>query len=316
MKEPFIITTPSSRYFAELISKKLGIQIQELKTKHFPGGEQYHRILNEDRFAFVNRDIIFVTSTDTDENIETLYRCGCALQKFGARKIIFVIPFLGYSTMERGVKPNEIVSLKTTIRKFSIIPEASRGNYFLMMDLHVSSTVHFFEGNARPFELYAEPELTKAIKGIIKPDFDNLIFASADLGRPYWVKAYANKFNTKMAFVDKTRFEDDTEVFAVIGNVTGKDVIIYDDMTRSGGTLIKASDAYLKEGAKSVSAVLSHAAFDKIEVANLLDQSALKRIVMTNTHPMSQEPIIPFSDKLHAVDVSSVFTDVISQILE
>lgn len=316
MKEPLIITTEGSRYFAQLISNQLGIDIQELKTKHFPGGELYHRFLSDNRLEFLNRDIILVTSTDTDENIETLYRCGCALQKFGAHKLIFVIPFLGYSTMERGVKPNEVVALKTQTRRFSAIPQASSGNFFLMMDLHVSGTVHYFEGDARPFELYAEPVLTKAIEEIIAPDFNNLIFASADLGRPYWVKAYANKFKAKMAFVDKTRFENNTEVFAVIGNVEDKDVIIYDDMTRSGGTLIHAAQAYLNEGARSVSAVLSHGAFDNIGVAKLLDESPLKRIVMTNTHPMSQQPIIPFSDKIYAVDVSPIFADVIRQIIE
>lgn len=315
MKEPLIVTTESSRYFAELISKQLGIEIQEVKKKYFAGGELYHRFLNENRFAFLNREIVLVTSTNTDENIETLYRYGCALQKFGASKLIFVVPFLGYSTMERAVKPNEIISLKTFARKMSFIPQAPGGNYFLMMDLHVDTTPQFFEGNINPFQLYAEPVITKAIKEVIAPDFNNLVIASADLGRPYWVKTYANMFNAKMAFVDKTRFEDNTEVFAVIGSVEGKDVIIYDDMTRSGGTLINAGNAYLKEGAISVSAVLSHAAFDNIQVADLLDKSPLRTIITTNTHPMSQEPIIPFSDKIHALDVSSVFTDVISQIL-
>ncbi len=314
-KEPVIVTTQGSRYFAELISKQSGIPILEIKSKYFPGGELYHRFLEDNRFYFLKRDVIIVTATDTDESIESLYRFGCALSMLGSEQRIFVVPFLGYSTMERAVKPNEIVSLKTQMRKFSSIPRASR-NYFLLMDLHVSSTIHFFEGDTVRFELYAEPTLTKGITDIIQPDFDNLIFASADLGRPNWVKAYAKKFGTKMAFVDKTRFEDNTEVYAVIGDVMGKDVIIYDDMTRSGGTLMNASQAYLDNGAKSVSAVLSHCAFDNIEVAELLDKSPLKKIVTTNSHPMSQDPIIPFSDKIHAEDVSPIFCGIISQILE
>ena len=116
--------------------------------------------------------------------------------------------------------------------------------------------------------------------------------ASADLGRAKWVETFASFFGTDIAFIQKKRDGSKTSAQRVIGEVTDKHVIIYDDMTRSGGTLIKAAELYLKSGAKSVSVALSHLALNNKAVAQTLIDSQIKFIVSTNSHPASQWPII------------------------
>ena len=114
----------------------------------------------------------------------------------------------------------------------------------------------------------------QAINNLSLPS-GTFMFASADLGRPKWygssyylsksrffirVEAFANAYGTDIAFVRKSRKFTETVVENVIGEVNGKHVIIYDDMTRSGGTLMHAADAYMTRGALSVTAVISHLA--------------------------------------------------------
>ena len=101
----------------------------------------------------------------------------------------------------------------------------------------------------------------------------------------------------------------------VIGDVKGKHVIIYDDMTRSASSLIQAAEAYLERGASSVFAVLSHLALNSEAIADLLEKSPIRRIISTNSHPMSQSLKVKTSQKFIIKDVSPLFADAISKTL-
>jgi len=97
---------------------------------------------------------------------------------------------MGYSTMERAVLPGEVVSAKTNICMMSSIPSTGLGNVFLFLDLHVQGLLHYFEGPCVRVELYAEEVLVNGVKSL---GLEKFMFASADLGRPKWVrKLYLN----------------------------------------------------------------------------------------------------------------------------
>lgn len=181
----------------------------------------------------------------------------------------------------------------------------------------MSGLVHYFEGDCRAFELYAQDALADGISrecfntgAVIRP-----VFATADLGRTKWVESYANQFGTTMAFARKTRNDEETEVHEIIGDVIGKDVIIYDDMTRSSGSLVKAAEAYKKSLARSVSAVLSHLALNNEGVISKLRKWPFRKVITTNTHPMSHSEFARGWEELAVVDVSPVFTEKIKQIV-
>ncbi len=306
MRGPIMISTPGSAYFAEGIARQLPARIMGVERKTFSGGEHYRRLLTDDRLAFLGRDVILVASTVTDDDLNELYRIASAVAKYGARRLIFVIPFFGYSTMERAVKPGEIVTAKVIARQLSQLPQGDLRSCFLMLDLHVSGMVHYFEGECLRSELYAEGLLMEGIRDLGLPDF---MFGTADLGRPAWVETFAKTFKTSLALVRKTRSFETTEVQNVIGDVAGRNVIINDDMVRSGGTLIDAAEAYLEKGAQAVYAVLSHFAANDAATIQRLGKSCITRFVTTNSHPMSQHQFVRNSGKFIVKDASPVFAE-------
>jgi ribose-phosphate pyrophosphokinase len=309
VKAPIILSTASSQYFASLIAEKLPASTElSMTRKSFGDGERYLKIDLEDRMALFGRDVIIVGSTATDDDFAEVCRVGTAAAKYGARRITYIIPFFGYSTMERAVKPGEIVTAKINARQLSELPHGDVRNCFLMLDLHTAGLVHYFEGECLRFELYAESILTEAVRDL---GLANFMFASADLGRPLWVETFAKRFGTSLAFIRKSRDFEETQIEAVIGDVAGKIVIIYDDMLRSAKTAVHAADAYLEKGALAVYIVASHGAFNDDKAIELLEYSKVQKVIVTNSHPMSQHPRVVHSSKFVVKDVSHLFVDAI-----
>jgi ribose-phosphate pyrophosphokinase len=313
MKNLLIYGTESSAYFTKLIANGLSAVPDNINRSQFGDGELYHRLDIGDPSELIGKTAIFVGSTNSDKDFDELEKIGNALAAAGTARRIFVIPFFGYSTMERAVIAGEAVTAKINARRLSGIPNSDRGNIFLMLDLHISGILHYFEGDCLRYELYGEKILSEAIKEL---GLKNFIFGTADLGRTKWVETFAAKFKTDIVFIRKAREMEKTKVTNVIGDVKDKDIVIYDDMTRSGGTLIKAAEAYLKNGAKNIYAVLSHAAFNSEEIIKKLENSPIKKIITTNSHPMSQNKLVKNSKKFIVKDISPEFIKVIKKILK
>ena len=320
MENVLIYSTEASRYFAELIARGLGLEVGEIERKKFGGIENYYRIGIDDRSDLIGKTAIFVGSTHTDENLLEIYDVSCALVGYGLARLILPIPFFGYSTMERAKKPGEVVTAKTRARILSTIPNGDLRNILLLLDLHVSGMLNYFEGNCLRFELYAEKVLREKIQECLNEKFsgeklNDCVFASADLGRPKWVKTFAKYFKTGLALVDKDREGEKTKTGKVMGKVKNKIVIIYDDMNRGSGTLVDAAHEYLNCGAMKVYAVLSHLACNDKDAIKKLEESPIEKIITTNSHPMSQHPMVQKSDKFIIADVSGEFVKIIQKIL-
>lgn len=313
MSDVLIVSTQKTQYFADLLAKQIDVKPLQVERKIFGDGERYYKFEIADRADLVGKDIIVVGTTDNDQDFLELIRLGNALADLGSRKRVFVIPFFGYSTMEKAVLPGEVATTKIQARLLSSIPNSGGGNYFLFLDLHSGGIIHYFEGDAVRFELSAENLLIDAIKQL---KLNNFVLASADLGRPLLIQRLASFFNAELAFIAKARDFDKTKVLAVIGDVNGKDVVIYDDMARSGSTLIQAAQTYLKKGASSVCAVLSHLAINNEGVIRALDRSDLVKVIGTNSHPMSQSNQLVRSKKFVVSDVSPLFAQAIKNILK
>ena len=309
MGKTLIMGTADNAGLVELIGKQLGLKFQPTIRHTFGDGVKYYRIDAD----LAGKNVIFVASTNSDENLLELYRLGCALAGYGVKSIIFSIPFFGYSTMERAAKKGEVVTAKTSTRMLSSIPHIGTSNIFLMMDLHVSTILHYFEGNCLRMELSAMPVLIKAVEVL---NLENLVIASADLGSDKRVQKFAKALQVEeMAFAVKSRDMEKTRIESIIGDVKDKTVVIYDDMTRSGSTLIQAAEAYLEKGAKEIYAVLSHLALNNQPVVKTLIASPIKKILSTNTHPMSQNELVQNSDKFVIEDVSQIFSESIKRLL-
>ncbi len=253
----------------------------QVQVKDFPDGERYQRILTEP----AGESIVLIAGTQSDADTLELFDLACALVKYGARNLEIVIPYFAYSTMERAVKRGEVVTAKTRARLLSAIPRAEQGTRVYFLDLHAEGIPHYFEGDVTAFHVYGKPFVLEAAKQLSKGTFD-FVFASTDAGRAKWVQSLANDMNVDAAFVFKKRIDGSTTtVTGVSALVQNRHVIIYDDMIRTGGSLLQAARAYLAAGATKIDVITTHGLFPGNAIEKLRETRVIGQIHVTDSHP-------------------------------
>lgn len=278
-----LFSSSSYDYLVKEVVRYGNYEMGEIERKNFPDGERYQRILNP-----VNgRDVVLIGGTINDREVLEIFDLACAMIHYGANTLTLVVPFYGYSTMERAIMTGEVVTAKNRARLFSSIPVAANGNRIAMIDLHSEGIPHYFEGSIHAVHLYAKPIILSTIHEIAG---DNFVLACTDAGRAKWVESLANDLGVNAAFVFKRRLSgSETEVTAVSAQVEDQHVIIYDDMIRTGGSLINAAKAYRNAGAEKVSAIATHGLFPGDALEKLEKSGHFQQIVVTDTHPRAME---------------------------
>jgi ribose-phosphate pyrophosphokinase len=305
-----LVSTVSSRPFAGRLAAHLGVEVAPVERRDFPDGERYLRFAAEDRFALLGQDVVLVGATESGESLDDVYRLAGEAAKHGARSLVLVVPYFGYSTMERETRPGEVVTAKVIARQLSAVPRAARGNWVLLMDLHGAGIVHYFEGDTVALELYAGPKVVEAIRRLALPQ---LVLASTDMGRAKWVEALANRLHAPVALIHKRRLSgSETRVAAVVGDVAGRDVVIFDDMIRTGGSLVQAAEAYLRAGANSVHAAATHLVLPPGTVERL-EAAPLAGVIGTDTHPNHR--LVEGRPRFEVVSVADLFADVVRKLV-
>ena len=279
MPEPLLFATSAYDYLASAMAACHGWELGSIARRTFPDGERYQRIETDP----ADRDVVLVGGTVDDASTLELYDLACGLVSLGAYRLRLVMPFFGYSTMERSVRSGEIVTAKTRARLLSSIPQASRGTQVFLLDLHVDAIAHYFEGGLRTIHVYGKPLVMQAARRLGGGAF---VMACTDAGRAKWVESLANDLVVPVAFVYKRRTGgDSTEVTGVSAQVAGKRVIIYDDMIRTGGSLIDAAEAYRDAGAVAIDAIATHGLFPGDSLARIEASGLFGSIVVTDSHP-------------------------------
>lgn len=252
----------------------------KVETNTFPDGEHYWRIENPTQIQ--GKPAVYICGTINDDAIFDAYNMCCTLVREGCSELHLVIPYFGYSTMERAVKDGEAVTAKNIARLFSSIPTSAQGNRIYMIDLHSLGTQYYFEGNMHPVHLTS----WSVIKNIISDLGQNSVLASTDMGRAKWIEKMGNELHMNTAYIMKKRISgSQTEIVALNAEVKGKDVIIFDDMIRSGSSIIKAAEAYKSSGAKNIHVICVHGIFVNDAIKRFKDSGIIKSISCTNTHP-------------------------------
>jgi ribose-phosphate pyrophosphokinase len=265
-------------YLAEKILAHGDYEKGELEISYFTDGERYQRILS----PVENRDVVVIGGTVNDEATLELFDLASSLVSYGASSLSLVIPYYGYSTMERAVLPGEIVTAKTRARLLSAIPRSAKGNKIYLFDLHSEGTQYYFEHEVYPVHVYCKPIIIEAAK---QYGGDNFVMASTDAGRAKWVESLANDIGVPAAFILKRRLAGDhTEVTAINADVDGKTVIIYDDMIRSGGSIVGAAQTYQDAGAKEIYVITTHGLFVNNGIEKLKASGLIKKLICTDSH--------------------------------
>lgn len=305
-----LASSTTSSAFARRLAQALSVPLFQIERTTFPDGETYLRFPMADRFGLFNKALVLAGAAESHDSIDELYRLACAGVKYGAEMLVLAVPYLAYTTMERAVKPGEVVTAKTIARQLSCIPRAPRGNWLLLLDLHAAGIVHYFEGDMVAAELTAEPMLVEAIRSL---GLENLCLASTDMGRAKAVEKFANALHAPVALIHKRRLSgSSTKVAAVVGDVAGRDVVIYDDMVRSGGSLAQAARAYADAGARAVYAATTHLVLPG-EALERLEAAPLVKIIGTDSHPAHQKVL--GRERFSVLHVAPLFADVLRRSL-
>lgn len=278
--------------YAQLIADNYG----DYESKTFPDKETYERYTDFD--AMVNKRVILVGGTiDKEEYVDLLFMASTIAEV--ALSLTIVIPFLGYSTMERRTKPGEIVKAAKAMHFLKSIPNAEIKNTFVFFDLHTEGLPYYLGEDVRKFHVYTKPLVFESCAEI--SNGDDFVLGSVDTGRSKWIESLAKdmtvRFGQKVecAIVSKERTSGtETEITGFKGaDPKGKIVIIYDDMIRTGGSVVKAAKLYRELGATSVHMITTHGVFPDVidsgqEIPSgemLLRNGVLDSLYVTDTHP-------------------------------
>ncbi|MEO0592295.1 MAG: ribose-phosphate diphosphokinase [Myxococcota bacterium] len=277
MGKPLLFSTENYGALSRGIAQELGADLGEIECRVFPDGERYHRINTPPD----GRHCMLVGGTIDDGNTLEIYDLACGLVEGGARRLTMVLPFLGYSTMERAVWPGEVVKAKTRARLLSSVPIAAEGNQALLLDLHSEGLPYYFEGALNARHVYAKGLVLDACQRLA----DDPVLGCTDAGRAKWVESLALELGADVAVVLKRRSSDGSVVSGINAQVERRRVVIYDDMIRSGSSLLGAAEVYHKAGASSVVAVCTHGLFPGDALQRIRDSGLVERVVCTDSHP-------------------------------
>lgn len=255
-----------------------------VERKTFPDGERYLRILDD---AW-GRDVVLLGGTPTDLDWLEVYDLGCAISRAGARSLGIVMPYFGYATMERAVYPGEVVTAKTRARLISSIPGCEGGSRLYLFDLHTDGIEFYFEDRHVTHHLYGAPIVTEMVKQAMGDT--PYVLGATDAGRAKWVQSLARTLGVEPAFVYKQRDSSSgsLSVTGINADVAGKEVVVYDDMIRTGSSLVQAGRAYLAAGASRVHAVASHLVLPGDSLAKIMDSGVFATVRGTDSHPGSR----------------------------
>ncbi|MEM9677956.1 MAG: ribose-phosphate pyrophosphokinase [Pseudomonadota bacterium] len=240
------------------------------------------RFADQEIFVEINENVrgedVFVlqsTSYPANDNLMELLIMIDAVRRSSAKRITAVLPYFGYARQDRKPGPRTPISAKLVA---NMITEAG-ADRVLTLDLHAGQIQGFFD--IPTDNLFAVPVMSRDLKAHY--DIDNLMVVSPDVGGVVRARALASRVNAPLAIVDKRRDKPgESEVMNVIGDVSGRDCILIDDIIDSGGTLCNAAEALLANGATSVTAYISHGVLSGGAVARI-SASKLKELVITSS---------------------------------
>ena len=296
-----LMTCNSNKSLSNEIASILNLPLTDATIKKFADEEMFVEINENVRGQDVY--VIQSTSKPANDHLIELLICIDALKRASAKQITAVIPYFGYARQDRKPGPRTPISAKLVANLIT----TSGANRVLTIDLHAGQIQGFFD---IPVDnLYAAPILVNDIKK--NYSLENTIITSPDVGGVVRARYIANKLDINLAIVDKRREKANTsEVLNIIGDVKNKDCILIDDIVDTAGTLTNAADALIAEGAKSVSAYVTHGVLSE-PALDRLKNSKLKELVTTNTiKEFSNES----SNKIRRLSIAPLIAEAVKRI--
>jgi ribose-phosphate pyrophosphokinase len=300
-----LISGTASDGLSKAIADVLDVPLTNLNIERFLDQEIFVRINENVR----GEDIFLVQSTaaPANDHLMELLIIIDALVRASAERITAVIPYYGYARQDRKTGGRTPISAKLVA---NLIQRAG-ANRVLTLDLHAGQIQGFFD--IPTDNLFGQPVFEADIKSeFTRKERENLMFVSPDTGGVVRTRALAKRFEADIAIVDKRRPKaGESEVMNIIGDVEGRSCIILDDIIDSGGTLCNAAAALMEQGAKDVSAYITHGVLSGPAVERIT-ASVMKEVVITDT--IAQPDAVKACSKIREVSVSTLLGEAIRRI--
>jgi ribose-phosphate pyrophosphokinase len=291
--EAKIFTCTQSRYLAEQIATAYGVKLGNVITSTYSDGEfqpSYEESIRGTR-------VFIIGSTNPGpENLMEMLLMIDAAKRASARHITAVMPYFGWARQDRKDKPRVPIAAKLVAKML----EVAGATRIITMDLHADQIQGFFE---KPVDhLFASTVFLPYLKSL---NLEDLTIASPDMGGSKRAYAYSKALGSDVVICYKQRAKANIiSHMELIGDVTGKNVVLVDDMVDTAGTLTKAADLMMERGAKSVRAICTHpilsgSAYDRLEA------SKLEELIVTDSIPLKKE-----SKKLRVLSCANLFAEV------
>lgn len=291
----------ANKKLAEKICQQLKMPLGKINIQDFADGEIKVNI--EENVRGVDVFVVQPTHPPAEYLLELLLIID-AMRRASADRITAVIPYYGYARQDRKDQPRVPISAKL-IANLIVTSGASR---VLTVDLHAEQIQGFFD---IPVDhLYATPVL---IDYFSKSSLDNLVVVAPDTGRANRARGFAKRLgdNIPIAVIDKRRPEyNRAEVISVIGDVEGKDILIFDDIIDTGNTLIAAANALKERNAQKVIACATHAVCSG-DCISKIDASVISEVTITDTIQLTKEKQ---SNKVTELSVAGLLAETILRI--
>ncbi|MEZ6126075.1 MAG: ribose-phosphate diphosphokinase [Planctomycetaceae bacterium] len=287
--------------FAAKIADSLGVRLTPCTAQIFSEGNVFVRILENVR----GRDTFIIQGVHqpvNDNFVELLFWID-ALKRASAQQITAVIPYFSYAKGDKKDEPR--VSIRARVCADAI--EAAGADRVLTMDLHSPQIQGFF--SVPVDHLYARAVICEHIQTL---HLENLVVCSPDAGFAKAAAAYANLLGVPVVIGNKTRpdHSEQAEILEVIGNVRGRNVLMVDDFTITGGSLCSMADVLKERGAKRIFAAVSHGVLSRGAAARI-QSSVIEKMFMTDT---IEFPVEPLCEKIEVISVANLFAQAIRSI--
>lgn len=284
---------------AAKIAKSYGKDLGDVMVSRFSDGE-IQTSFNE---SVRGSDVFLIQSTNQPfDNLIELLLLTDAAKRASAHYITVVVPYFGMARQDRKDKPRVAIGAKLIANLIT----AAGAHRIMTMDLHAAQIQGFFD---IPVDhLDAAVIFVPYIKSL---NLENLTIASPDMGGSYRARTFAKFFNAEVVICDKRRKRaNEIESMSIIGDVTGRDIVLIDDICDTAGTLSKAAALIMENGATSVRAVCTHPVLSG-KAYETVENSLLAELIVTDTIPLKNE-----SPKIRVLSTADLFAKAITSINE
>ncbi len=301
-KDDFLlVANEASVELARKVAEELGTPFSEMISERFADDERYHAFPDD----IAGKKLVIIGATHSDASHQELLDLIQGGRYWHASSVNVVIPYLGYSTMERA-KPNSNEIPKGITRTRQIF--RARPDYVAFVDLHSEAVLHAHAGEIRTRHIWTD---TLVAREIGRCGIKDYVLVSPDYGFSKRVARFASLLDCPHTAADKDRYDTDKTIVSQVSSVVkGKTAIICDDMIRTGGSISQTAERCLEAGAIDVAVMATHLVMAG-KARERFAKSSISRIIGSDSYPGRQS-----DELLHVYSLASLLASVIKKDLK